>query len=512
MARGPGAAGAAPVGQGGTRVSAVRRRLVRGRLRGRPDRRAPAPPRPARSRRGERDAVRPRALAAGHRAAAVDDLRRLRDPRARQPRTVGRRGRARVSAARGGRGLRRPRRRPPTVVRLCRWSRCAVTAAARRASASTSWRRSERTGPGDDGCAGGDQRLRRGAHDAAGGCVPATSPIARGSRSRSSGPRWRRSARRVARTRCTRWRPAGSPRLEFMAALSEQLTRARGQAVSLAGFGEALFSGMAPNEPVRGVHARAPRTRPRDGDLHQQRPGVVGALAGDDPGRRAVRRRHRLLRAGRAQARPADLSRRRSPRSALRPKRRCSSTTCRSTARRRPRSGCGPCGFRRPSRRSPTSKPRWTATATPRRSVRPGQARAAALLAASALLAAGCGSDHRLPPLPVMHVAPGTPTLHLGPAGVAVPAGFLGLSMEFQAVREYTGADPQAVDPVLVRLIRDLSPGQRPVLRIGGDSTDVSWVPAAGSQAAAVRRLQLSAHRRAGSPPPRRSPMSCTRG
>jgi hypothetical protein len=52
--------------------------------------------------------------------------------------------------------------------------------------------------------------------------------------------------------------------------------------------------------------------------------------------------------------------------------------------------------------------------------------------------------------------------------------------MEFQAVREYTGDDPHAVDPVLVRLIRDLSPGQRPVLRIGGDSTDVSWVPAAG--------------------------------
>jgi hypothetical protein len=106
--------------------------------------------------------------------------------------------------------------------------------------------------------------------------------------------------------------------------------------------------------------------------------------------------------------------------------------------------------------------------------------RAAALLAASALLAAGCGSAHRLPPLPVVHVAPGTPTLHLGPVGRVIPAGFLGLSMEFQAVREYTGANPGAVDPVLVRLIRDLTPGQRPVLRIGGDSTDASWVPAAG--------------------------------
>ncbi|HTU29998.1 MAG TPA: HAD family phosphatase [Solirubrobacteraceae bacterium] len=35
---------------------------------------------------------------------------------------------------------------------------------------------------------------------------------------------------------------------EFMAALSAQLTRARGHEVSLAGFGETLFSGLHPNE------------------------------------------------------------------------------------------------------------------------------------------------------------------------------------------------------------------------------------------------------------------------
>ena len=52
--------------------------------------------------------------------------------------------------------------------------------------------------------------------------------------------------------------------------------------------------------------------------------------------------------------------------------------------------------------------------------------------------------------------------------------------MEFQAVRAYTGSDPHAIDPVLVALIRGLDPGQRPVLRIGGDSTDASWVPAPG--------------------------------
>jgi hypothetical protein len=109
-----------------------------------------------------------------------------------------------------------------------------------------------------------------------------------------------------------------------------------------------------------------------------------------------------------------------------------------------------------------------------------GRTARAGALAASALLAVGCGGGHRFSPLPVVQVSPGTPTLHLGRAGDRIPAGFLGLSMEFQAVRAYTGSDPRSVDPVLVRLIADLSPGQRPVLRIGGDSTDVSWVPAPG--------------------------------
>jgi hypothetical protein len=59
--------------------------------------------------------------------------------------------------------------------------------------------------------------------------------------------------------------------------------------------------------------------------------------------------------------------------------------------------------------------------------------------------------------------------------GRAIPPGFLGFSFEFQAVRTYTGDDPAAVNPVLVQLIRNLSPGQPPVLRIGGDSTDISY-------------------------------------
>ena len=61
-----------------------------------------------------------------------------------------------------------------------------------------------------------------------------------------------------------------------------------------------------------------------------------------------------------------------------------------------------------------------------------------------------------------------------------IRAGFLGLSIEFAAIRTYTGKDPRHVNPVLVQLIKNLSPGQAPTLRIGGDSTDMSWVPIPG--------------------------------
>jgi hypothetical protein len=64
--------------------------------------------------------------------------------------------------------------------------------------------------------------------------------------------------------------------------------------------------------------------------------------------------------------------------------------------------------------------------------------------------------------------------------GRRVPGGFLGFSFEFQAVRAYTGSNPRAINPVFEQLIRNLSPGQDPILRIGGDSTDVSYAPSPG--------------------------------
>ncbi len=67
------------------------------------------------------------------------------------------------------------------------------------------------------------------------------------------------------------------------------------------------------------------------------------------------------------------------------------------------------------------------------------------------------------------------------PTGPAMPAGFVGVSVEYRALHLYTGRDPRAVDPVLIALLKGLVPGQSPVLRIGGDSTDGTWWPIPGT-------------------------------
>jgi hypothetical protein len=72
------------------------------------------------------------------------------------------------------------------------------------------------------------------------------------------------------------------------------------------------------------------------------------------------------------------------------------------------------------------------------------------------------------------------PVVGSAPTSATIQPGFLGLSMEFYAVHKYTGSDPDAINPVLIQLIKNLNPGQAPVLRIGGDSTDQSWWPVPG--------------------------------
>lgn len=61
-----------------------------------------------------------------------------------------------------------------------------------------------------------------------------------------------------------------------------------------------------------------------------------------------------------------------------------------------------------------------------------------------------------------------------------MPPGFVGVSFEYRALHQYTGRDPLTVDPVLVALLKGLAPGQSPVIRIGGDSTDATWWPIGG--------------------------------
>ncbi|HEY3727597.1 MAG TPA: glycosyl hydrolase family 79 C-terminal domain-containing protein [Solirubrobacteraceae bacterium] len=76
---------------------------------------------------------------------------------------------------------------------------------------------------------------------------------------------------------------------------------------------------------------------------------------------------------------------------------------------------------------------------------------------------------------------PKPPTFTVGRAtvGGAVPNGFVGLSMEPRGLETYAGTDPAAINPAFVQLVRNLAPGQSPVLRIGGDGTDWTWYPVA---------------------------------
>src|SRR5579859_2706136 len=64
-----------------------------------------------------------------------------------------------------------------------------------------------------------------------------------------------------------------------------------------------------------------------------------------------------------------------------------------------------------------------------------------------------------------------------GTFGRPIAPGFVGLSVEFNALRRYTGLNPKAVNPVFVQLLRNLAPGLPFVLRVGGNSTDDTWWP-----------------------------------
>ena len=72
---------------------------------------------------------------------------------------------------------------------------------------------------------------------------------------------------------------------------------------------------------------------------------------------------------------------------------------------------------------------------------------------------------------------PAAVTVHRDVVGRPIPAGFVGLSTELSSLYSYTGPDPKAINPVFEQLVRNLAPGQRPVFRLGGDTTDSTWWP-----------------------------------
>jgi hypothetical protein len=106
-----------------------------------------------------------------------------------------------------------------------------------------------------------------------------------------------------------------------------------------------------------------------------------------------------------------------------------------------------------------------------------------ACLAAAALVVGLLVSSSQSKPQRGAATLPRNPQLLLvgGPAPVQpIRSGFLGLSLEYGSIEPYAGTDPSAIDPVFLGLIRNLTPGQAPVIRIGGDTTDHTWWPVAG--------------------------------
>ncbi|MBV9467292.1 MAG: hypothetical protein JO169_14375 [Solirubrobacterales bacterium] len=96
------------------------------------------------------------------------------------------------------------------------------------------------------------------------------------------------------------------------------------------------------------------------------------------------------------------------------------------------------------------------------------------------LAASDAAANGKATPAPIP-VPPNAATVTVtGPVERVIAPGFLGLSLENTAILPYAGNDPKKLDPVFLQLVRNLTPDQSPVLRIGGDSTDWAWFPVRG--------------------------------
>lgn len=96
------------------------------------------------------------------------------------------------------------------------------------------------------------------------------------------------------------------------------------------------------------------------------------------------------------------------------------------------------------------------------------------------------GAGHEATGAPVLathlHLPAGTTVLTLPQTrwSSVIPPGFLGVGVEYQTFGRYAGSNARAIDPVFEQLVRNLSPGQAPQVRIGGDTSDWSWWPVPG--------------------------------
>ncbi len=122
------------------------------------------------------------------------------------------------------------------------------------------------------------------------------------------------------------------------------------------------------------------------------------------------------------------------------------------------------------------------------------------LIIALALIFAACGagassshsSAQAATALSVTVPRTATVTVSSATQGRPIAPGFVGLSIELSAVQRYAGTSPGALNPVFLQLVRNLNPAQSPVLRLGGDSTDLTWWPVTGMRQPIAVRLTLT--------------------
>jgi hypothetical protein len=103
---------------------------------------------------------------------------------------------------------------------------------------------------------------------------------------------------------------------------------------------------------------------------------------------------------------------------------------------------------------------------------RPLTVAGAVTLLCAAIALTACGTQTSDPPA----------TFTTGAPGRVIPSGFVGLSTEMWAIPQLAGEDPDAPDLAFEQLVRNLAPGQQPVIRLGGDSTDWTWWPVPGTR------------------------------